>query len=310
MLRFRNENIILTDACNLCCKYCCRDTAGESNLAFTEEMKDYLRNLSPAWCDSVIADGGEPLLCWDKVKELFSYVPAGIRKTSMSNCKLLTHEKFYYINANDIVLRISHDGPATKYLRGIDVLDKPALRDLIQQVKYIHCFSVITKHNTNVWENFFDTAKKLGRINFEYDTFPVSDKFAYPEGKNLIEGFDYEEWITTYTQFKKSPYSRYRFPWTTKQKAQKKTIAGIIRPGGFLVKPNGRVCGCMSTAADYGSVIHTNDFVDCCRSLIRTGVLDDCIVSSCKYKDVCCNNTQFVSEHICKCRRLMWEALG
>lgn len=308
MLKIRNLNFIVSSSCNLSCKYCGRSFDRNKNLEFTPAMIGYLKQLSPSWCKTVIASGGEPLLYWNKVKELFSYIPAGIHKIIMSNCTLLNQEIVDYIKANDVTLYISHDGPMTKFLRGVDILENKKTVDLLCQIDSIHCFGVITKYNVDVWENFFDTAQKLGRSNFEYECFPFSDK---PSQSDLFEGFDYETWVDTYIQFLVSPFRRYRFSWRDNPVSTKETkkISGIIYPGGFMFLPDGTACGCTSPDADYGSLIHSCCYEDLCWNLIKSGKLNFCLDSNCAYKNLCNNNTQCATEHICKCRRMMWERL-
>ena len=94
MLKLERVCVPLSLDCNLHCRYCYRD----------KEKLDKIRNLSPEWCEAVVASGGEPLMHFDKVKELFSYVPKNIHKKIMSNCTLLTQEIVDYINENEIVL--------------------------------------------------------------------------------------------------------------------------------------------------------------------------------------------------------------
>ena len=104
MIKLNRVCVPLTLDCNLHCKYCYRDRERLDIPDFSDDMKAYLCQLSPDWCEAVIASGGEPLLHWDKVKELFSYVPHNVHKKIMSNCLLLTEDIVSYINDNEIEL--------------------------------------------------------------------------------------------------------------------------------------------------------------------------------------------------------------
>ena len=121
MFKIKRICVPLSFHCNLHCKYCYLGNRDFKSLNFTVDMIDYLHNLSPEWCQCVCATGGEPLLYFDKVKELFSYVPRNVHKKIISNCTLLTQEMVNYINDNAIELSFSHDGFFTKFLRGIDI---------------------------------------------------------------------------------------------------------------------------------------------------------------------------------------------
>lgn len=302
MLKLKRVCVPLSLDCNFNCKYCYRAKETLDKISdFTEDMKDYLRNLKPDFCEAVIASGGEPLLHWDKVLELFSYVPKNVHKKIMSNCYLLTQDKVDYMNANDIELHMSHDGPKTEFLRGYDVLADNTLRDLIAQVKTIRCFSVITRYNTDVWENYFDTVKKLGRTDILYDTFPISD---IPEQHDLVDGFDYDQWFTTWMQFRLSSF-RHPLPWYNgKTLSVKPKVVG--RPCGFNVLPDGTVCGMVHICSTYGT-IHSESYHACRKKLIELGHMDYCFNSDCKYKDTCQYPPQSTSPHLCKCRRMIMD---
>ena len=304
MLKLNRVCVPLSLDCNLHCKYCYRDKEKLDVVPeFTEDMKNYLRNLSTDWCEAVIASGGEPLMHWDKVKELFSYVPKNVHKKVMSNCTLLTQEMVDYINENEIELHISHDGPKTEFLRGVDVLKNPRIQNLIYQVKNINCWSVVTKYNTDCWENYFDTIKRLGRADIRYATTPIMD---IPLQHDLIDGFDYEEWIKTSTEVKLcSLREKYMSPWykgyTIKDKSCIITNSG--RSCGFNVLPNGTVCGMTRICSNYGS-IHSKDYDECRQNAIKQGLFDYCIKTDCKYKNTCVYDPQTTSDHVCKCRRM------
>ena len=305
MLKFNRVCVPLTLDCNLQCKYCYRDREKLDKIPeFTEDMKDYLRNLSPDWCEAVIASGGEPMIYWDKVKELFSYVPKNIHKKILSNCTLLTQEIVDYINENEIEISISHDGPKTKFLRGVDILQNKKVRDLIRQIKYISCWSVITKYNTDCWENYFDILKRLDRVDIRYMVSPIMD---IPSQHDLIDGFNYKEWFKTSLEVKLSPLrEKYMLPWygcfTIKDKSSIVTNSG--RSCGFNILPNGTVCGMTRICSNYGS-IHNKNYDECRQNAIKQGLFDYCYQTNCKYKDVCVYDPQTTSEHVCKCRRMM-----
>ena len=304
MLKFRRVCVPLNLDCNLHCRYCYRDKEKLDSIPeFTEDMKEFLGNLRPSFCESVIASGGEPMFHWDKVKELFSYVPKDVHKKVMSNCTLITPEIVDYLNENEVELQLSHDGPKTKFLRGVDVLANKKTRDLLHEVNIIRCFGVVTRYNTDCWENYFDTISKLGRIDVQYDSLPLCD---VPAQHDLIEGFDYEQWFTTWMQVRLNPW-RYQLPWYDGMTLTEKEVMNTgKRFCGLNILPNGTVCGMVNICSVYGT-IHAKSHDEYFENLVRCGDMDYCIKEKCKFIDTCQFPPQGLSSHICKWRKMIME---
>ena len=285
--------------CNLHCRYCYRDCKRlETIPAFNDLMKSYLRQLDPSVTEAVVASGGEPLLHFDKVKELFSYVPKNVHKKIMSNGLLLTQEIVDYINENEIELLVSHDGPKTAFLRGFDVLADPVKSDLIRQVRILHINGVITKFNTNYWENYFDSLKKLKRIDFMYNANPISN--VNPDQQYLVDGFNYDEWFETLIQFIKSPFHLV-LPWY-KGKTVKDFVTLPGRSVGFNVLPDGTVTGMIRITDVYGTVEDTFD--DCVAKAHSLGLEDYCKNTHCELFGRCDSLLQNTTAHSCMCAKV------
>ena len=304
MLKLQRVCVPLSLDCNLHCKYCYRDKEKLEKIPeFTEDMKKYLGQLSSDWCEAVVASGGEPLLHWDKVKELFSYVPEKVHKKVMSNSLLLTQEIVDYLNQNNIELHTSHDGAMTQFLRGYDILADNNIHNLLKQVKLLRVYCVTTKYNNDVWECYFDTVKRLGRLDFQYDSFAMYDTSSQHD---LIDGFDYEKWFKTYTEVRCMPrLYKFLLPWYNGRSLSNQTKINC-RPCGLNVLPDGTVCGMIRVCSVYGS-IHTKSYEDCYNKLVSLGETDYCIKTNCKFKDTCKYPPQCTSEHICKCRKMIME---
>lgn len=302
MIKLNRVCVPLTLDCNLHCKYCYRDRERLDIPDFSDDMKAYLCQLSPDWCEAVIASGGEPLLHWDKVKELFSYVPHNVHKKIMSNCLLLTEDIVSYINDNEIELHFSHDGVQTSFLRGVDVLLIPQIRDLLKKVKYLRCFAVSTKFNVNVWENYLDTVKKLGRVDFSYKTFPMDD--VSPLHASLVDGFDYTTWLRTWTEFRLSSCF-YELPWY-KGQTLKETNSSHGFYTAYNVLPNGVICGMNRICSVYGT-IHTPSYDDLQKKALSTGILDYCKSHYCPYVESCEFPRKTTTAHVCRCRRMLMD---
>lgn len=290
--------------CNLHCKYCYRDHDAYIDVPdFSDKMIEYLGNLSPDTCEAVIASGGEPLFHWDKVKELFSYVPKNVHKKIMSNCVLLTQEMVDYINENEIELSASHDGKMAEFLRGVNILDDERLAGLIRQVKILRVVCVITKYNPDIWENFFDTAKKLKRSDFNYYVSPLLD---CPSQEYLVDGMDYDKWFTTWSQFFVSPYF-HTLPWYFGRTLDKEKIAEDYskykygKHGHFNVLPDGTICEMQKITANYGKV--WDNFDDLYNEMLKNEEFSYCI--NCPYNTKCSINIPCYSKHTYKIRTMM-----
>ena len=300
MLKINRICIPLGLSCNFNCKYCFRNIARrELPSELSEDMKEYLRSLSPEWCESVIMSGGEPLLYFDKIKEVLSYVPANVHKCIMSNCSLLTQEIVDYMNDNNIELHLSHDGAETEYLRGVDVLKDPVIANLVKQVKILMVFAVVTNRNTDIRANYEDTAAKLGRRDFIYKTNAV---YETPTNKDLILGFDYDEFARTFEYYVHTilEYSPHYCNCTIKDSKS--------RSNGFNVDLHGNVIG-MATLTKLGTIHNSKEELIAAQDASEpdTGY---CNNSGCLYKDRCTSQRQLASPHFCKCSHIMGECYG
>lgn len=104
--------------CDLNCRYCYRNAGRIPRIPeFNDLMKEFLGQLDPKKTQALVASGGEPLLHWEKVKELWSYAHPDIHKKVMTNALNLTPEIIEYLNEHDVETWVSHDGDASEYLR-------------------------------------------------------------------------------------------------------------------------------------------------------------------------------------------------
>lgn len=298
--------------CNLNCKYCYRERGRlneETFPTFTPDMIAFLKQLDPSYCECVCASGGEPLIYWDKILEMFNnYVPKNVHKKVMTNGVLLTQDKIDYINENDIEVQFSHDGPMTKFLRGVDVLEDPKIANLVRQIKNLRIFGVVTKYNINVTENYLDTVKKLGRDNFYYSAGTVM--INVPQHQYLVEGFNYNEFArhlanfyNNYNQFNKF-YHGYVFdkncyPYRTHPVESKyKNV-----DSGFNVLPNGDICGMTTMLSKYGTIFSTHE--ELVANKLKSKDCDYCLNNkNCTVRDICFIETEDASPHVCKVQKI------
>ena len=71
LLLLKRVIIPISNRCNLHCKYCYRDNENRAPIpALSDDMKMYLQQLTPDRTECVGVTGGEPLLEFDKIKQI------------------------------------------------------------------------------------------------------------------------------------------------------------------------------------------------------------------------------------------------
>lgn len=112
----------LTHRCNLSCKYCYSGRAHKKDMSFAigQKIVDFAMGITPAeqkieFCFF----GGEPLLCFDLMKEIIGYIREEekqarnlIRLSVTTNGTLLTRSVLDFLKNEDVDFCISIDGPA------------------------------------------------------------------------------------------------------------------------------------------------------------------------------------------------------
>lgn len=276
--------------CNLSCQYCYRDIS-RRNLPedLNELMKNYLKFISPEWCEALVASGGEPLLYWKKIKNVFEIAESKIHKKIMTNGLLLTDKMVEYCNKRNIEVQISHDGSFTKELRGIDVLEDPIQKEIIKKVNILRIVSVATNKNCNVIENYKDTVKKLdGRQNFIFDPCPVFDT---PKNDHLIKGFNYEGYRKSMIEYFEKYQTNTPF---YERKSNKRFPAGY----GYNVDLHGNII-CTEKLTKYGTVL--DDKKKLFAAAEKSGDGDACNRNvNCAIRGECCGIKTQASPHVCK----------
>lgn len=287
MIKFPKLYIAATLQCNLACKYCPQTLYNKTDPKFTEDMKKYLQNLDSDTHEVAIT-GGEPLLCWDKVKEIFSYIPNDINKTIITNGTLLTQDIVDYVNMHNIKIQLSYNGKTTEFLCGIDVLQDTTLLNLIQQINNLKISLLVTKYNNDVWENYFDTIAKLGK-NVMYSINLVGDN---QDLQDMINTFDYNLAVKTQTEFNNSNFyipdpSQYKSNMNNQQKRSKLN---------FTVLLNGDIYN-LATNTQFGTVFDGtyDNFID---AFLQSDYFKKC--AECEYCERCQNGCNYISNHTCR----------
>ena len=284
MVKLQRVCVPLTMACDFNCRYCYRAAGKRDIPSFNGLMRAYLAQLSPEWCQSVIASGGEPLLVPELVYELFSYTPHNIHKKVLTNGANLTREFVEWANLNKVEVQVSHDGAHTKQLRGYDVLADEDLLPLIRNIECLTIHCVCTAYNPNPYKNYQHIKQYLGR-GFYFSSGAVFGDEHYPE---LIDGFNYAEYSRGRIQLLMEAVPSY--PPTNGQK-QKKSY-------GFNVLPDGTVTGMENITHTYGHVDEPIELL-----LERKRLMGDtrrCDNTTCHVRKYCRCAEQPADTHVCK----------
>lgn len=272
--------------CDLSCRYCYR-AAGRIPVVpdFNDLMREYLGQLDPTKTQALVASGGEPLLHFDKVKELFSYAPKDQHKKVMTNGLNLTQEIVDYLNENKVETWVSHDGDATEWLRGVDVLRDEEQLELIRKIDHLTIACACTAKNPDPYKNYLQSKAILGRdFYFHYNALFV-EKFLHPE---LVEGFDYGAWQAGVLHCEMLDLD-----WHN-------PIPHGYRGVGVNVLPNGDLTGMENIHHKYGTVLSTREEVMAKQR--EFGDLKACDNTDCLMYKNCKTQGQYRSDHFCAAR--------
>lgn len=248
---------------------------------FNDLMREFLGQLDPAKTQALVASGGEPLLHFDKVKELFSYAPKGMHLKVMTNGLNLTQEIVDYLNEHNVETWVSHDGDATEWLRGADVLADNEMHDLIVQIKHLTFCCCCTAKNPDPWKNYLEIKARVHRPFYFHFNSVFADKALHPE---LVEGFDYKAF-----QAGALRCELLKLDWEN-------PIPRAFRGTGCNVLPNGDLTGMANIHHKYGTVLSSVEEVWAKQR--EFGDLADCQCKDCTVHGAC-NQGHSMSEHFC-----------
>ena len=293
MSRFIGLNRIcvpLSLDCDLSCRYCYRNAGRIPRIPeFNDLMREYLGQLDPKKTQALVASGGEPLLHWDKVLELFSYAPADVHKKVMTNGLNLTEDIVEYLNANRVEVFLSHDGDATAWLRGVDVLDEPRLKNLIEKIDHLTFSCCCTAKNPDPYQCYEEIKARVSRHFWFHYNAVYADKFC----NYLTQGFDYKA------------YRRGALLCRLKKLDWVNPIPLFFVGTGCNVLPNGDLVGMAEIHHKYGTVLDTVEMV-----LEKQRQLGDrvpCENSQCEIHGLCNSSGHTATPHHCNIIRCMTE---
>lgn len=159
--------ITLGNNCNFNCKYCLQDNGFTHMNKETErpqlskKLFNFLDNYKYDHT-KIMLWGGEPLLYFDSIKELVLRYGDKFDWGTITNGSLLTKEIVDFFEQHKISFTVSHDGEATEYTRGIDVLKNKKITDLLKNSKAFTGFSSVYSSVNNNYRRLFQHHAKLG----------------------------------------------------------------------------------------------------------------------------------------------------
>ena len=277
-------------ACNLNCRYCFRAMGKTRIPRLNDLMRGYLEQLDTSVTKRMSITGGEPLLYLDRVKEILS-VNDRIHKIIITNGTLLSDETLKYFNDNHIEMRLSHDGPATKNHRGVDIFETPDLLNLVRQAEQLSINCVVTNQNTNCMETLDWFKETIGRDDFIVRFMPLYNE---KENADLLKGFDYAAFAKTNKKVyriipRKPAYEDVNF------KRKENNLPKL----GINILPNGDVVSC-ATLVKYGTVNDSAEIIY--KRILALDEFKNCRKNQCQSFYGCVK--QYASPHYCRVRRL------
>lgn len=177
----------LTTDCNMRCEYCYASAGDKkSYMTFETALKviEELRRINNYEKVKVLFHGGEPLLCYDVIKQIIEYYKEKNLSDKLdyyiqTNCVLLDEKKILYFKENDVKISISIDGndkisnkcrilvneknSITIIKKTIDLLNKHNVK--------INALAVLNKYNYNKVPKIIDYFVNNNIYDFSFNYF-------------------------------------------------------------------------------------------------------------------------------------------
>lgn len=165
--------------CNFNCKYCVQTKDNYQPKFIGTEFVNKLHELVPD-IENVQFWGGEPLVYFDQIKEIYSAFKSKYNNISFTICtngKELANPKYRdFLSQQDVGIGVSHDGKG-QVLRGEDILLNPDIVEFIR-TKRAGFSPVATKENDDLKSCIDYIAEKIGYIPYigQYQVLMVVDE--------------------------------------------------------------------------------------------------------------------------------------
>lgn len=138
-----NINIVflmMGDACNFSCRHCVQSEYSLAQRPVSAKVYSYLEhlaNIRPDEDDKIVLRfwGGEPLVYFDKIKEVVAKLSTKFEYAVISNGGLLDKEMVEFFNEYNIAFVLSNDGMHTDKIRDKNMLEDENFLQLFRQIK-------------------------------------------------------------------------------------------------------------------------------------------------------------------------------
>lgn len=283
--------------CNLSCVYCFRSSKNEPEYKdyneIGEPFREYLINVKPGDLQCVTFSGGEPLLYFEQIKAVSSFLPKEQHKKIITNGTLLTSDIVSYCNNEHIELCLSYDGIASSTTRGVDILKNDKILSLVKSINLLSFSCVITALNNDVWGNYKYIRNVLGDKAFSFIPSPICVR---AETMWLVKGFDYDVFERSFLE-----YMLYRDYEIAKQMPYKHMIRF-----GTMIDLNGDILS-LKNLRPIGNCI-TSTKQEVFEYLKAEYDFTKCL--ACSLNEKCSYPRSFQSEHLCEVEERIKRAYG
>lgn len=166
--------IILGDDCNFHCKYCIENKINKLPTEINPEIYNFIKKSCIGQNKKIQLSfyGGEPLLYFDKIKEIVEKTKSfNLYYSITTNGALLNQEIVDFLNKHHFVTWISWDGKNTENNRDIDIFSNYTIKSNIFQLKLLGISCVMSSYNYPL-----QLCKDIQEIMNEYKTSINSNK--------------------------------------------------------------------------------------------------------------------------------------
>lgn len=187
--------ITLGRDCNFNCKYCLQDEGFSHQKHNIEKPK--LSDKLIAFLDSykyehtkVMLWGGEPLLYMESIKFLLERYGNKFDWGIITNGSLLSQDIIDVLDKHNVSLTLSHDGEATEYTRGIDVLKDERIKNLLKNYRNFVGFSSVFSSANDNHRKLYSCHADLGFAGYSTSSdmiYNTSDTAALTELSQIDE---------------------------------------------------------------------------------------------------------------------------
>lgn len=299
---FNNLNFLvlwLTNDCNLRCKYCYANAGDKKDYMSFETAKKAI-NVPKSKFKLQLA-GGEPLLNFSLIKDIYNYLQANrpdIKMQMQTNGTLITREIAREIRKMNISVGVSLDGPVeiNEKFRGKTVAAINGIKNLAREGVMVNLNSVITSESIEHLDKLVDLAFYLGNVggiglDLLRETGRTCNNNVKIASENQIRKYVRKAY---HRSLELSEITGRRIVIREVEDARRRMLQNIgcteychaVYGGSMVVTPQGHLypCGSLVSKEEYymGNINNTNSFKEV---RIKSKRPETC--SLCKYRDIC-----------------------